>query len=353
MAASGFVAVARLLSHLSTIFHGLELTMKVLERCSKPSSPPSPTDDHRLPTPTIVTEVMCGWARGRRGRAGVQSLSTNGSWLQSETTHVDGHHLRAGCCLMDSPPPSPTDNHRPPTPTIIAEVMCGEQRREAFVTCVCIAGLLTGWVRGRWGRAGVQSLSTNGSWLQSEALCVEGCPPLLSLRRQCVASGGGKLLAPTFTLLGHKSVWLASPGAPLWATVITCGVCQAMQGEDRARVLTCRDLVALRDNSSMHFTRAGTVAVRTTSVPLMSEGTTWYMVGTDLKVDERRRSPYMAYLFVAINQSLTLGEWHNDIVICNLSPHAGLSLACQWWHHVNLWPSLRVLPLGDLEVHSN
>ena len=33
---------------------------------------------------------------------------------------------------MPSSPPSPTDDHRPPTPTIVAEVTCGEQRREAI-----------------------------------------------------------------------------------------------------------------------------------------------------------------------------------------------------------------------------
>ena len=40
-------------------------------------------------------------------------------------------------------PPSltlPTDNHRPPTPTVVAEALCGEWCREAFGTCVCIAG---------------------------------------------------------------------------------------------------------------------------------------------------------------------------------------------------------------------
>ena len=33
---------------------------------------------------------------------------------------------------MPSSPPSPTDDHRPPTPTVVAEVTCGERRREAI-----------------------------------------------------------------------------------------------------------------------------------------------------------------------------------------------------------------------------
>ncbi|KAN0124637.1 hypothetical protein V8E53_015745 [Lactarius tabidus] len=31
-----------------------------------------------------------------------------------------GHHLKAGCCSAASPPLSPTDVHRPPTPTVVA-----------------------------------------------------------------------------------------------------------------------------------------------------------------------------------------------------------------------------------------
>jgi hypothetical protein len=31
-----------------------------------------------------------------------------------------GHHLKAGCCSAASPPLSPTDDHRPPTPTVVA-----------------------------------------------------------------------------------------------------------------------------------------------------------------------------------------------------------------------------------------
>ena len=41
---------------------------------------------------------------------------------------------------MASPPPSPTDDPRPPTPTVVTEVTCGERRREAFCTCACVAG---------------------------------------------------------------------------------------------------------------------------------------------------------------------------------------------------------------------
>jgi hypothetical protein len=43
-------------------------------------------------------------------------------------------------CSVPSSPPSPTDDHRPPAPTVVAEVMCGERRREAFGTCVRVAG---------------------------------------------------------------------------------------------------------------------------------------------------------------------------------------------------------------------
>jgi hypothetical protein len=53
-----------------------------------------------------------------------------------------GHRLKAGCCPVASPPPSPTNDHRPPTPTVVAEVMCGERRREAFGTCARVAGSL-------------------------------------------------------------------------------------------------------------------------------------------------------------------------------------------------------------------
>ena len=93
-----------------------------------------------------------------------------------------------------SPPLSPTDDHRPPTPTVVTEVTCGERRREAFGTCARVAGswsvwpvllppfggatvitrrlpcvggqprLVTTWrlssrIRGRRGRAGVSSLT--------------------------------------------------------------------------------------------------------------------------------------------------------------------------------------------------
>ena len=44
-----------------------------------------------------------------------------------------GHRLKAGCYPITSPLPSPTDGHRPPIPTVVAEVMCGERRREAFL----------------------------------------------------------------------------------------------------------------------------------------------------------------------------------------------------------------------------
>ena len=43
-------------------------------------------------------------------------------------------------CSIASPPLSPTDDHRPPIPTVVAEVTCGERRREAFGTCACVAG---------------------------------------------------------------------------------------------------------------------------------------------------------------------------------------------------------------------
>ena len=43
-------------------------------------------------------------------------------------------------CSIASPPLSPTDDHRPPTPTVVAEVTCGERRREAFGTCARVAG---------------------------------------------------------------------------------------------------------------------------------------------------------------------------------------------------------------------
>ena len=33
---------------------------------------------------------------------------------------------------MPPSPPSPTDDHRPPTPTVVAEVQCGERCREAI-----------------------------------------------------------------------------------------------------------------------------------------------------------------------------------------------------------------------------
>ena len=96
-------------------------------------------------------------------------------------------------CSVASTPPSPTDDHRPPTPTVVAEVTCGERRREAFGTCARVAGslvsvaslaaslgvtaitrrlpcvggqprLVTTWrlssrIRGRRGRAGVSSLT--------------------------------------------------------------------------------------------------------------------------------------------------------------------------------------------------
>ena len=43
-------------------------------------------------------------------------------------------------CSVVFPPPSPTDDHRPPTPTVVAEVTCGERRKEAFGTCARVAG---------------------------------------------------------------------------------------------------------------------------------------------------------------------------------------------------------------------
>ena len=52
-----------------------------------------------------------------------------------------GPHLSAGCCHAASPPPSPTD-YRPPTPTVVTEVTCGEQCRKAFCTCALATGSL-------------------------------------------------------------------------------------------------------------------------------------------------------------------------------------------------------------------
>ncbi|KAF8271562.1 hypothetical protein EI94DRAFT_1698107 [Lactarius quietus] len=158
MATSGFIAVARLLSHLSTQWASnqngniTKSLLEVLERCSKPSSPLSPTDDHRPPTPTVVAEVMCvkpdlsplgGRQVGQEeGGAGweCEAYLPMGPGCKVKCLYSE-HHLKAGCCSVASPPPSPTDNHRPPTPTIVVEVMCGEQRREAFGTCVHITGL--------------------------------------------------------------------------------------------------------------------------------------------------------------------------------------------------------------------
>ena len=50
--------------------------------------------------------------------------------------------LKARCGPVAFPPPSPTDDHRPPTPTVVAEVTCGERRREAFGTYARVAGSL-------------------------------------------------------------------------------------------------------------------------------------------------------------------------------------------------------------------
>ena len=37
---------------------------------------------------------------------------------------------------MASRPPSPTNDHKPPAPAVVAEVMRSERLREAFGTCV-------------------------------------------------------------------------------------------------------------------------------------------------------------------------------------------------------------------------
>ena len=55
-------------------------------------------------------------------------------------TRSEGPKARSGPVAF--PPPSPTDDHRPPTPTVVAEVTCGERRREAFGTCARVAGSL-------------------------------------------------------------------------------------------------------------------------------------------------------------------------------------------------------------------
>ena len=104
----------------------------------------------------VTTWRLSSRIRGRRGRAGVSSLTVlprgdafaaDGECrrLQMQQTIfnlavLSGHYLKAGCCHAASPPPSPTDDHRPPNPTVVAEVTCGERRREAFGTYARVAG---------------------------------------------------------------------------------------------------------------------------------------------------------------------------------------------------------------------
>ena len=106
----------------------------------------------------VTTGRLSSWARGRRGRAGVSSLTVlprgkaytgdgESRRLQMQQTIFNlavhsGHHLSVRCCHAASPPPSPTDDHRPPNLTVVAEVTCGERRREAFGTCARVAGSL-------------------------------------------------------------------------------------------------------------------------------------------------------------------------------------------------------------------
>ena len=110
----------------------------------------------------VTTWRLSSRIRGRRGRAGVISFSHHvhreakrpSSKVSLVTFNLQptisnyrllrtrSQGLMTRCGPVAFPPPSPTDDHRPPTPTVVTEVMCGERRREAFGTCARVAGSL-------------------------------------------------------------------------------------------------------------------------------------------------------------------------------------------------------------------
>ena len=106
----------------------------------------------------VTTWRLSSRIRGRRGRAGVSiptvlprgdAFAADGESRRLHMQHTifnlavySRQHRSAGGCHASSPPPSPTDDHRPPTPTVVTEVTCGERHREAFGTCARVAGSL-------------------------------------------------------------------------------------------------------------------------------------------------------------------------------------------------------------------
>ncbi|KAF8271559.1 hypothetical protein EI94DRAFT_1698104 [Lactarius quietus] len=99
-------------------------------------------------------------------------------YLTASRMEVMGHYS------VPPPLPSPTDDHRPPTPTIVVEVMCGKRCREAFGTCIHVTGSQVGQEEGGAGRE---------------------CKAYLPMGPVREVKCWKPLHLPEFTLLGHNS----------------------------------------------------------------------------------------------------------------------------------------------------